>query len=99
MMGSPAKMTLVAPDDFSFSAMVAAWVGSVVRSSVYVRSVGEAMCTCPTVRLPVSAAVSLAKPGAGGSEVSLTTMNVRRVWCNEGSPAQMASLPFSLATT
>ncbi len=35
MMGSPAKITLVAPDDFSFSAMVAAWVGSVVRSRVY----------------------------------------------------------------
>ncbi len=35
MMGSPAKMTLVAPDVLSFSAMVAACVGSVVRSSVY----------------------------------------------------------------
>ncbi len=34
MMGSPAKITLVAPDALSFSAMVAAWVGSVVRLSV-----------------------------------------------------------------
>ena len=34
MMGSPAKTTLVAPEVFSFSARVAAWVGSVVRLSV-----------------------------------------------------------------
>ena len=40
MIGSPAKMTLVAPDAFSFSAIVAACVGRVVRSSVY-ESVGR----------------------------------------------------------
>ena len=45
MIGSPAKMTLVAPEVFSFSAMVAAWVGRVVRSSVYCRSVGDAIRT------------------------------------------------------
>ena len=60
MMGSPAKITLVAPDVLSFSAMVAACVGSVVRSSVYCRSVGEARCTCPARSFLVNAAVSSA---------------------------------------
>ena len=60
MMGSPAKITLVAPDALSFSAMVAADVGSVVRLSVYVRSVGDAMSTWPAVSFLVSVAVSWA---------------------------------------
>ena len=98
MMGSPAKTTLVAPDALSFSAMVAAWVGSVVRLRVYDSVVGDAMLAWPAVSFLVSDAVSSANPGAGGSDVSLTTMNLRFCVWKAGSPAQMASLPFSLAT-
>ena len=57
------------------------------------------MSTWPAVSFLVSAAVSWAKPGAGGSDVSLTTMNLRFWVCRAGSPAQTASFPFSLATT
>src|SRR5580704_5866500 len=97
MIGSPAKMTLVAPDAFSFSAIVAACVGRVVRSSVYESVVGDDMLTLPAVSFLVSDAVSSAVPGAGGSDVSLTTMKERFFVWKEDSPAQMASFPFSLA--
>ncbi len=57
------------------------------------------MLTRPAVSFLVTAAVSWAKPGEGGSDVSLTTMNLRFWVCRAASPAQMASFPFSLATT
>ena len=56
------------------------------------------MRTWPAVSFLVTTAVSCAKPGAGGSEVSLTMMNVRFCVRRLGSPAQMASFPFNLAT-
>ncbi len=57
------------------------------------------MLTWPARSRRASDAVSSAVPGAGGSDVSLTTMNDRRRVCMAGSPAQTASLPLSLATT
>ena len=78
MIGSPAKMTLVAPDAFSFSARVAAWVGSVVRSSVYCSAVGDAMCDVAGPQLLGQRRRQLGRARAqGGSDVSLTTMNER----------------------
>ena len=97
MMGSPATTTLVAPDVFSFSASVAAWVGSIVRLSVYCRSSGDAMLAWPAVSFFVSSAVSSAVPGVGGTIVSLTTMNLRFWVCIEASPAHTASFPLSFA--
>src|SRR5580658_5283056 len=97
MMGSPANTTLVAPEALSFSASVAAWVGSVVRLSVYVRSMGDARLTWPARSLSMTDAVSWANPGAGGSDVSLTTMNLRFWECRAAAPAHTAFLPFNLA--
>ena len=75
MIGSPANTTLVAPEALSFSAIVAACVGRVVRSSVYESVVGEAMLTLPACELLRQRRRELGVPGAGGSDVSLTTMN------------------------